>query len=134
MLKDKLQSSAVHHVDGLLFLSSKKGPLKAVEFEQYAISAKLYGKRKNDLVEVAGSFRLEPAGTIATIKKRKEHHLQEVERKYHERKIPAEDIAFLDREVQPFLSSMACLDSTLIYSADAVQKAVYSLTLKKNGI
>lgn len=53
MIKDKLQSREVHYADGILFLSSKKGPIKVMEFEQHAISAKLYGKRKNDLVELA---------------------------------------------------------------------------------
>eukprot|EP00794_Sanderia_malayensis_P000763 gene763-50_t len=94
-----------------------------------SLSSMLNGKNKNFLVELARIFRLDSTGTMAAIKKRIEFHLQKVGKKYHERKVSREDIAFLDTEVQPLFSSMACVDSTLIYSADAIQKAVYSLTL-----
>ena len=73
-----------------------------MEFEEHSISAKLYGKRKNDLVEVASSFRLHSTGTVAAIKKRIECHLKEVEKSIKREKSLKKDIAFLGKEVQPF--------------------------------
>ena len=50
-----------------------------MEFAQHAFSAKLYGKKKNDLLELASSFWLESTGTVATIKKQIDRNIKGVE-------------------------------------------------------
>ena len=90
------KAKEVHYADGILFLASDNGPLKAIEFLQNSLSPKLQG-RKADLADIATNFGIDSTGTMAAIKLRINNHVKELKILYAARKFDGDDIVFSER-------------------------------------
>ena len=134
IIRKGLHATEVYHSDGILFLTSRNGPLQAVEFEENSISIKLKGKRKQVLRFIATGFGLVKAGTINKLKVRIEEHLMGVSLLYMEKNFKKGGICFWDRSEQPKFESVACVDSRLLYAANQSDGVITSIQLEKDGI
>ena len=101
IIRKGLHATEVHYSDGILILTSRNGPLQAVEFEENSISIKLKGKRKQELQSIATGFGLVKAGTINELKGRIEEHVKRVLLLYMEKNFKKDGICFWDRSEQP---------------------------------
>ena len=68
----KLKARDIHkYADGIIFLTSDSGPIKAIPFADWAINILSKPKmKKDDFINLANQFQLSSTGTVAQIKER----------------------------------------------------------------
>ena len=130
----ELKARDVQSSDGILFLTSDSGPIKAVQFVEGSISMIVKQKKKEDLVRLADRLHVQRTGTMAEITERLKTYSQTLAAKYSRNNVKADEVHFWDCEKQPSVEAMACADSELFYAAECVQKAIVSFQLEKDGV
>ena len=64
----QLKARDIHCADGIIFLTSDGGPIKAIPFTDGAINILTKPKKKDDFVNLANQLKLTPTGTVAELK------------------------------------------------------------------
>ena len=134
-LAKNLKAKEVHSADGMFFLASDSGPIKAIEFDEgsiYMIPPKK--KTKDDLVELAMKLSVCNSGTVAEIKSRLKRYSETVNDQYLVHDVRKDEVHFWDRETQPSFEAMVCADGYFIYAAEVIEKSIVSLQIQKDGV
>ena len=129
--------SPVHHIDaiaknlkardaqssdGIIFLTSDSGPIKAVQFVEGSISMIIKQKKKEDLLKLADRHHVPSTGTMEEITQRLQTYSQTLAAGYSWNSVNADEVHFWDHEEQPSFEAMACADGELFYAAECSQK------------
>ena len=127
----KLKARDIHSADGIIFLTSDGGPIKAIPFADWAINilSKLKMK-KDDFINLANQFHLSSTGTVAQIKERLNLYSSSLRSKYRQ----LDEIHFWDSERQPSFETMVCADTELIYAARKDLQEIVSFQVQKDGV
>ena len=129
-----LKAKEIHCADGIIFLASDSGPIKAIEFTVASIYMLAKEKKKDDLVKLATKLNISSRGTVAEITSRLKKYLENVQRQYSSHNVGNDEIYFWDRKTQPSFEAMACADSDLIYAAESKEQSIISFLVEKDGV
>lgn len=132
-----LEAKEIHCSDGIIFLVSHSGPIKAIEFIEGSISIKTIIsklRKKKDVIEQAEKLHVRSTGSVAEIRARLLTYIRTRMDKYSENHVTTGAIHFWDRDSQPSFEAMLCVTSELLYAADNTQKAIVSFQVEKDGV
>ena len=130
-----LKAKEIHCADGIIFLASDSGPIKAIEFTVASIyMLAKEKKKKDDLVKLATKLNRSSRGAVAEITSRLKKYLENVQRQYSSHNVGNDEIRFWDRKTQPSFEAMACADSDLIYAAESKEQSIISFLVEKDGV
>ena len=133
-LKDFL-AKEVHHVNDIVFMVGKGGPIIFYELEQGAMRVNL-GKlhSQEDVVQKASELGLSTNGTVAILKNRIATHVKKIEAEYQERGLSPTAINFWNTsgEVSQF-EALHVLDPYMIYAACKSKQQIFAVTCSSDG-
>ena len=134
-LGKNLKAKEIHCCEGIIFLASDSGPIKVIEFKEGSIyMTNTEKKKKDDLIQLATTLNVSPAGTVAEITSRLKKYSEAVKHHYLTHTVRNDEIHFWDRVTQPSFEAMFCVDSDLIYAAEVSDKSIISLQIEKDGV
>ena len=131
-MRKNLKAKEIHSSDGIIFISAKIGPIKAVEFQEgsiFLISKKVKQKKKGDLVDLANKLQVQSTGTVAEITSQIQAYSNSLTKKYSQNNVKGDQIHFWDCEEQPSFEAVVCEDNELMCS----KKPLMSFQVEKDG-
>lgn len=131
-IRKNLKAKEIHSSDGIIFISAKIGPIKAVEFQEgsiFLISKKVKQKKKGDLVDLANKLQVQSTGTVAEITSQIQAYSNSLTKKYSQNNVKGDQIHFWDCEEQPSFEAVVCEDNELMCS----KKPLMSFQVEKDG-
>ena len=135
VLSKNLKVKQIHCSDGIIYLTSDKGPIRAIEFSEGTINMiSKEKKRKDDLVNLARKLKVSPVGTVAEISSRLKKYFESVKNQYQGKSARSDEINFWDKEIQPSFEAMVCVASDLIYAAEVTNKSIVSIEVERDGV
>ena len=134
-LKDELQAKEVHHVNNIVFMVAKGGPIIFHELETGAVRVNLSKLRsREDVVQKASNLNLSIDGTVAVLKERIATHLGTIEAEYQRRGLSPTAINFWDSSIEGFeFEALEVVDSCLIYAACRSKQQIVAVTCTSDG-
>ena len=134
-LGKNLKAKEIHCYEGIIFLASDSGPIKVIEFKEGSIyMTSTEKKKKDDLIQLAMTLSVSPAGTVAEITSRLKKYSEAAKHQYLTHTVRNDEIHFWDRATQPSFEAVVCVDSDLIYAAEVIDKSIISLQIEKDGV
>ena len=131
----KLKARDIRGADGIIFLTSEGGPIKAIPFADWAINILSKPKmKKDDFINLANQFQVSSTGTVAQIKERLNLYSSSLRSKYRQNNVKLDEIHIWDSERQPSFETMVCTDAELIYAARKDVQEIVSFQVQKDGI
>ena len=131
----KLKARDIHSADGIIFLTSDGGLIKAIPFADWAINILSKPKmKKDDFINLANQFQLSSTGTVAQIKERLNLYSSSLRSKYRQNNVKLDEIHFWDSERQPSFETMVCPDAELIYAARKDVQEIVSFQVQNDGV
>ena len=135
VLSKNLKVKQIHCSDGIIYITSDKGPIRAIEFSEGTINMiSKEKKRKHDLVNLARKLKVSPVGTVAEISSRLKKYIESVKNQYQGKSARSDEINFWDKEIQPSFEAMVCVASDLIYAAEVTNKSIVSIEVERDGV
>lgn len=78
-----LKAKEIHCCEGIIFLASDSVPIKVVEFKEGSIyMTNTEKKKEDDLIQLATTLNVSPAGTVAEITSRLKKYSEAVKNRY----------------------------------------------------
>ncbi|KAJ7383334.1 hypothetical protein OS493_028882 [Desmophyllum pertusum] len=129
-----LKTRDIHCADGIIFLTSDGGPIKAIPFADGAIDILSKPRKKDDFINLANRLQLPSTGTVAVIKERLKHYSTSLKSRYNQKNIKLDEVHFWNSERQPHFEAMLCADDELIYAARNDVQVIVSFQVEKDGV
>ena len=107
----QLKARDIHCADGIIFLTSDGGPIKAISFADGAINILTKPKKKDDFVNLANQLKLMPTGTVAELKERLNRYSLTLKSKYDQNNVKNDEVHFWNFERRPSFEAMLCADN-----------------------
>ena len=133
-LKDFL-AKEVHHVNDIVFMIGKGGPIIFYELEQGALRVNL-GKLRSqeDVVQKASELGLSTNGTVAILKNRIATHVKKIEAEYQERGLSPTAINFWNTSGEESqFEAIHVVDPYMIYAACRSKQQIFAVTCTSDG-
>jgi len=77
-----LKAKEIHCCEGIIFLASDSVPIKVIEFKEGSIYMTNTEKKEDDLIQLATTLNVSPAGTVAEITSRLKKYSEAVKNQY----------------------------------------------------
>ena len=134
-LKEDLFAKEVHHVNNIVFMVGKGGPVIFLELEPGAVRVNLGKLRsREDVVQKARELKLSTDGTVAMLKDRIVAHINRIEAKYQERGLSPTTVNFWNNSHEGFqFEAMQVVDPCLIYAACRRKQEIVAITCTSDG-
>ena len=83
VIRKNLKARDVHCADGIVFVTSDGGPMKAIPFADGAINISSKPKKKHDFINLTNRLQLTSTGTVTEIKERLNRYFLSLKSTYH---------------------------------------------------
>ncbi|PFX21756.1 hypothetical protein AWC38_SpisGene13751 [Stylophora pistillata] len=134
-LKEDSLAKEVHHVNDIVFMVGKGGPIIFYELEQGAVRVNLGKLRsREDVVQKASELGLSANGTMAILKNRIATQVKKIEAEYQERRLSPTAINFWNTSGEESqFEELHVVDPYMIYAACKSKHQIFAVTCCSDG-